>query len=127
MAGMDGKGTQGIAANGCGASGDMDCGGTARTGERTDGAAGGAAAGTPPRTFVPGKGGSRAADTGRLSPPRKLVRLPAGNGGGVFPGEGLQRIPVPLPDAGKHQRLRRIPAPERALQPSGGTAVPLPP
>ena len=34
---MDGKGTQGIAANGCGASGDMDCGGTARTGERTDG------------------------------------------------------------------------------------------
>ena len=37
MAGMDGKGTQGIAANGCGASGDMDCGGTARTGERTDG------------------------------------------------------------------------------------------
>ncbi len=44
MAGMDGKGTQGIAANGCGASGDMDCGGTARTGERTDGAAGGAAA-----------------------------------------------------------------------------------
>jgi len=89
--------------------------------------AGGAAAGTLPRTFVPGKGGSRAADTGRLSPPRKLVRLPAGNGGGVFPGEGLQRIPVPLPDAGKHQRLRRIPAPERALQPSGGTAVPLPP
>ena len=54
MAGMDGKGTQGIAANGCGASGDMDCGGTARTGERTDGAAGGAAAGTLPRTFVPG-------------------------------------------------------------------------
>ena len=71
--------------------------------------------------------GSRAADTGRLSPPRKLVRLPAGNGGGVFPGKGLRRIPVPLPDAGKHQRLRRIPAPERALQPSGGTAVPLPP
>ena len=62
---MDGKGTQGIAANGCGASGDMDCGGTARTGERTDGAAGGAAAGTPPRTFVPGEGGSRTADTGR--------------------------------------------------------------
>ena len=30
-------------------------------------------------------------------------------------------------NAGKHQRLRRIPAPERALQPSGGTAVPLPP
>ncbi len=56
---MDGKGTQGIAANGCGASGDMDCGGTARTGERTDGTAGGAAAGTPPRTFVPGEGGSR--------------------------------------------------------------------
>ncbi len=45
----------------------------------------------------------------------------------AFPGEGLRRIPVPLPDAGKHQRLRRIPAPERALQPSGGTAVPLPP
>ena len=55
---MDGKGTQGIAANGCGASGDMDCGGTARTGEWTDGAAGGAAAGTPPRTFVPGEGGA---------------------------------------------------------------------
>ena len=52
MAGVDGKGTQGIATNGCGASGDMDCGGTARTGERTDGTAGGAAAGTPPRTFV---------------------------------------------------------------------------
>ncbi len=67
------------------------------------------------------------ADTGRLPPARQLGGLPAGYGGGVFPGEGLRRIPVPLPDAGKHQRLRRIPAPERALQPSGGTAVPLPP
>ena len=82
---MDGKGTQGIAANGCGASGDMDCGGTARTRERTDGAAGGAAAGTPPRTFVPGEGGSRTADTGRLSPPRKLVRLPAVVSGIMIP------------------------------------------
>ncbi|MDC1996795.1 hypothetical protein POZ94_08345 [Bacteroides uniformis] len=127
MAGVDGKGADGIAANGCGASGNMDCGGTARTGSRTDGPAGGAAQGTPPRPFLPCAGRSRIADTGRLPPARQLGGLPAGYGGGVFPGEGLRRIPVPLPDAGKHQRLRRIPAPERALQPSGGTAVPLPP
>ena len=85
------------------------------------------AQGTPPRPFLPCAGRSRIADTGRLPPARQLGGLPAGYGGGVFPGEGLRRIPVPLPDAGKHQRLRRIPAPERALQPSGGTAVPLPP
>lgn len=124
---MDGKGADGIAANGCGAPGNMDCGGTARTGSRADGPAGGAAQGTPPRPFLSCAGRSRIADTGRLPPARRLGGLPAGYGGGVFPGEGLRRIPVPLPDAGKHQRLRRIPAPERALQPSGGTAVPLPP